>query len=105
MLHRRLALSVVLTIGDFLLWEWSVADNRYILALVAGLALVPLAIATLWLLAVGVARALTRTARAPGIRHDRRASAPEIPEPARVAAPEISAEEPPQAAPSSRLAA
>jgi hypothetical protein len=52
-----------LTIGDYLLWNWSLNGNHDVLALVSGLTLPPLAIVVLWLLAVTVARLLARTGR------------------------------------------
>ncbi len=60
-----------LTLGDYLLWNWSLSGNHDVLALVAGLSLLPLALACLWLLTVTVARLLarsTRRARAAGHR-------------------------------------
>jgi hypothetical protein len=52
-----------LTIGDYLLWNWSLNGNHDVLALVSGLTLPPLAIVVLWLLALTVARLLARTSR------------------------------------------
>lgn len=52
-----------LTIGDYLLWNWSLNGNHDVLALVSGLTLPPLAIVLLWLLAVTAARLLARTGR------------------------------------------
>jgi hypothetical protein len=49
----------VLTAADYALWDWSIADGHDIVSLVAGLTLLPLAAATLALLAVGAARALS----------------------------------------------
>ena len=40
---RALLLLLVLTAGDYLLWDWSIADSHDILSLVAGLTLLPLA--------------------------------------------------------------
>ena len=40
---RALLLLLVLTAGDYLLWDWSIADGHDILSLVAGLTLLPLA--------------------------------------------------------------
>ncbi len=63
MSHRPLAILSGLTLGDYLLWNWSLSGNRGVLALVAGLSLPPLALAWLWLLAVTVGRVLARAAR------------------------------------------
>jgi hypothetical protein len=41
--HRPLVLLSGLTVGDYLLWNWSVGGNHLVLALVSGLTLVPLA--------------------------------------------------------------
>jgi hypothetical protein len=38
-----LVFLVVLTAGDYLLWDWSIADGHDIVSLVAGLTLLPLA--------------------------------------------------------------
>jgi hypothetical protein len=61
--HRPLAIVSGLTIGDYLLWNWSLNANHDVLALVSGLTLPPLAIACVWLIAVTVARLLARTTR------------------------------------------
>jgi hypothetical protein len=66
-LRRPLAAVAVLSLADYLLWNWSLAGGHDILALIAGLTLVPLLIALLWLLAVAGTRLLaelTRRARA-----------------------------------------
>ena len=65
MSHRPLVLASGLTLGDYLLWNWSLNSNHDVLALVAGLTLPPLAIACLWLLAVNVARLIARYPRRP----------------------------------------
>jgi hypothetical protein len=71
--HRPLALLSGLTLGDYLLWNWSLSANHDVLALVAGLSLLPLALACLWLLAVSVARVLARsTLRARAAAAERR---------------------------------
>jgi hypothetical protein len=57
-----------LTVGDYLLWNWSLNGNHDVLALVSGLTLPPLAVACLWLLAMSVARMLARSARIPALR-------------------------------------
>jgi hypothetical protein len=59
--HRPLALLSGLTLGDYLLWNWSLSGNHDVLALVSGLTLPPLAIACLWLLALGLGRWIARS--------------------------------------------
>jgi hypothetical protein len=61
--HRPLALVFGLTIGDYLLWNWSLNAGHDVLSLISGLTLPPLVIACLWLLAVSLARGLARTTR------------------------------------------
>jgi hypothetical protein len=61
--HRPLAILSGLTLGDYLLWNWSLSANRGVLALVAGLSLPPLALACLWGLAVAGGRLLVRSVR------------------------------------------
>jgi hypothetical protein len=63
--HRPLVFVSGLTVGDYLLWNWSVNGNHDVLALVSGLTLPPLAVAWLWLLALSVARLIARSARRP----------------------------------------
>ncbi|HXP37450.1 MAG TPA: hypothetical protein VN817_06765, partial [Solirubrobacteraceae bacterium] len=67
MSHRPLAIVSGLTIGDYLLWNWSLNGSHDVLALVSGLTLPPLAAAFLWLIALTGARLLAR-ARRPGAR-------------------------------------
>jgi hypothetical protein len=52
-----------LTIGDYLLWNWSLNANHAALALVSGLTLPPLAIAFVWLLVLTLARFVASTSR------------------------------------------
>jgi len=61
--HRPLATVCGLTIGDYLLWNWSLNTNHDVLALVSGLTLPPLAIAFVWLLALTLARLVASTSR------------------------------------------
>jgi hypothetical protein len=61
--HRPLVFFFGLTVADSLLWNWSLNSNHDVLALVSGLTLPPLALASLWLLSLTVARLLTRAAR------------------------------------------
>jgi hypothetical protein len=60
--HRPLVFVFGLTVGDYLLWNWSLNHNLDAIALVAGLTLPPLAVACLWLGALSVARLLAMTA-------------------------------------------
>jgi hypothetical protein len=59
---------VGLTVGDYLLWNWSLNGNHDVLALVSGLTLPPLAVACLWLLTLSVARLIAFAARTPALR-------------------------------------
>jgi hypothetical protein len=61
--HRPLATVTGLTIGDYLLWNWSLNANHDVLALVSGLTLPPLTIACVWLLALTAARLIARRSR------------------------------------------
>jgi hypothetical protein len=70
--HRPLAIVTGFTIGDYLLWNWSLNGNHDVLALVSGLTLPPLAIAFLWLLVLTVARLISDHGR--GARPARRAA-------------------------------
>ncbi len=72
MSQRPLVLVSGLTVGDYLLWNWSLNANHAAIALISGLTLPPLAVATLWLVALLVARLLARTAQRPGSRRGRR---------------------------------
>ena len=58
---RPLALVSGLTLGDYLLWNWSLNSNHDVLALISGLSLPPLAVACVWLIALNVARLLARS--------------------------------------------
>jgi hypothetical protein len=60
---RPLVFVSGLTFCDYLLWNWSLNHNHDVLALVSGLTLPPLAVATVWLLLLGFARLLARLAR------------------------------------------
>jgi len=61
--YRPLAIVSGLTLGDYLLWDWSLNHNHDVLAVVAGLTLPPLALAWLWLIAVTLVRLTARTTR------------------------------------------
>lgn len=62
MSHRSLLTISALTLGDFVLWHWSLGGDRDVVALVSGLTLLPLLAITLWGLAVNVLRLLARGA-------------------------------------------
>jgi hypothetical protein len=64
--YRPLAFVSVLTLGDYLLWNWSLNANHDVLALVSGLTLPPLLLACAWLLAVGLIRLLGGSSRRAG---------------------------------------
>ncbi len=58
MARRPLVFVLGLTLGDYLLWNWSLNSNHDIIALASGLTLPPLALVSAWLLALGCARIL-----------------------------------------------
>ena len=58
MFRRPSVFVLALTVGDYLLWNWSLNGNHDVIALVSGLTLPPLALASIWLLAVAAARLL-----------------------------------------------
>jgi hypothetical protein len=62
-LRRPLAVVSLLALADYLLWNWSLGRNHDILALVAGLTLVPLLIAFAWLLVKGTTGLIADAAR------------------------------------------
>jgi hypothetical protein len=87
--YRLLAFVSGLTLGDYMLWNWSLSNNRDVLALISGLTLPPIAAAFVWLLALSVARAVSRSShrtsilagpqRAGGVlAHRRQRPAPEL---------------------------
>jgi len=61
--YRPLAIVSGLTLGDYLLWDWSLKNNHDVLAVVAGLTLPPIALAWLWLLMVTLVRLTARSTR------------------------------------------
>lgn len=56
MRFRALAFLLVLTVADYLLWNWSIAGGHDILSLVAGLTLLPLGTVSIAQLALAAAR-------------------------------------------------
>jgi hypothetical protein len=61
--HRPLVFVSGLTVGDYLLWNWSLNGSHDALALVSGLTLPPLAVACVWLLALSAGRLIGRYGR------------------------------------------
>lgn len=67
---RALVFLLVLTVADYMLWNWSIAGGHDILSLVAGLTLLPLGAVSVGQLALAAARLMgvlfgrsSRTAR------------------------------------------
>jgi hypothetical protein len=54
--RRPSVFVLALTVGDYLLWNWSLSANHEVIALVSGLTLPPLALVSLWILAVSAMR-------------------------------------------------
>jgi hypothetical protein len=65
---RPLVLVSGLTVGDYILWNWSLNSSHDVLALVSGLTLPPLGVAVAWLLVLSVMRLLARHTRLTGRR-------------------------------------
>lgn len=64
--HRPLVFVLGLTVGDYLLWNWSLNGSHAALALASGLTLPPLAVACAWLLVLALARLVAALTRRPG---------------------------------------
>ena len=62
-MYRPLAFVFGLTLGDYVLWNWSLNANHDVLALVSGLTLPPLALACIGMLAATVLRLLGSSTR------------------------------------------
>jgi hypothetical protein len=60
--QRPLVFVTAVACADYLLWNWSLNANHETIALLAGLTLPPLALATAWLIALAVGRAIARSA-------------------------------------------
>ncbi len=101
----------MLALGDYALWNWSLSANHDIIALVSGMTLIPLLIASVWLLALTGAHLLARAARRPGegaragtrrpTTHPTTRHTPTLRDPAAAGAGEVAA----TASPSSKIAA
>ena len=107
MSYRPLAYVSALTVGDFLLWHWSLNGNHDVLALASGLTLPPLFVAFLWLLAVNVMRLLMIGTRrsVPAVRPRRSRHAAEGARGAQVEAADVPAAATASEQPSTRIAA
>ena len=71
MSRRPLVTVPALTLADLLLWHWSLTAPHTVLAIVAGLTLPPLLVASMWLLAVAGLQLLARGVRVPLTRASR----------------------------------
>lgn len=72
MRYRSLIWLSGLTLGDYLLWDWSAAGNHDVLSLVSGFTLPPLAAVLVWLLALNLARVvIARSSRRSGPRAEK----------------------------------
>jgi hypothetical protein len=91
--QRPLVLVSALTIGDYLLWNWSLNANHAAIALISGLTLPPLALASLWLLALSVARMIARISRRPAALRGRAAKAKQASGPPRPSAGALAREQ------------
>jgi hypothetical protein len=60
---RALLFLLALTVGDYLLWQWSIAGGHDVVSLLAGCTLVPLAAVSAYRLALAGASLLSWTAR------------------------------------------
>jgi len=76
---------LALTVGDYLLWNWSLSANHDVLALVSGLTLPPLVLVSLWILAAGAMRLVAAFAAGRRAPRARRAAPAARPRPARAA--------------------
>jgi hypothetical protein len=64
--HRPLVFVSGLTVGDYLLWNWSLNSNHDAIALISGLTLPPLALCAFSLLVLTLARLLAAVTRRRG---------------------------------------
>ena len=75
MSRRPSVFVLALTVGDYLLWNWSLSANHDVLALVSGLTLPPLVLVSLWILAAGAMRLVAALAAGAARQRARAASA------------------------------
>ena len=71
MSRRPLVTVPALTLADLLLWHWSLTAHHQIPAIVAGLTLPPLLVASVWLVALAFVRLLAQGVRVPLTRLSR----------------------------------
>jgi hypothetical protein len=71
--YRPLVFVSGLTVGDYLLWNWSLSGDHGVLTLVSGLTLPPLAVVCVWLLVLNLARLLMGRPERRAARADLRA--------------------------------
>jgi hypothetical protein len=88
---RPLVFVSGLTVGDYLLWNWSLNTNHDVLALISGLTLPPLLVVGVWTLGVWVARLVASATRRVHARPDARHVSVRSPEPVDSTAPPASA--------------
>ena len=69
MSRRTPVLLIGLTVGDYLLWNWSLNGSHDVIALIAGLTLPPLVLVSLWVLAFAAMQVIAATTR---LAHGRR---------------------------------
>lgn len=75
---KPLALVTALAVCDYLLWNWSSEGKSTVLALISGLALAPLLLVLIWLVALAFARVvLLRPTRGSEVPQDTPAAASE----------------------------
>ena len=60
--RRPSVFVLALTVGDYLLWNWSLNGNHDVIALVSGLTLPPLALVSLWILVLGAMKLVATVA-------------------------------------------
>ena len=83
MSRRPSVFVLALTVGDYLLWNWSLSANHDAIALISGLTLPPLALVSLWILAVGAMRLLAALAGGRWAARRRQVTAANTPQPTR----------------------
>jgi hypothetical protein len=61
--RRTPVLVIGLTVGDYLLWNWSLNSSHDVIALASGLTLPPLVLVSVWVLALGAIQGIAAIAR------------------------------------------